>query len=132
MERKMLEIIIALLGGALLGGAGATVVHNLSKDKDQPVVINPHEGSDKAIQQLTDLDITKPLCDPEFIKENGNLLCREITCLQFSRGLDAKTSGQQCESISNIHNKIEIQKWCNQYQDESMKQECIDIFWKRN
>ena len=128
----MLEIIIALLGGVLLGGAGATVAHNLSKKKEEPVVINPHEGSDKAIQQLTDLDITKPLCAPTFIKENGVLLCREITCLQFSRGFDAQTSGQQCEAISNIHNKIEIQKWCSQYQDEALRQDCIELFWKRN
>ena len=127
----MFEALL-ILGGILLGAGGATVAHNINKNKTDPIVINPHEGSDKAIQQLTDLDITKPLCDPDFIKEHGVLLCREITCLQFSRGLDSKTAGAQCESISNIHNKIEIERWCNQYQDESLKQECIDLFWKRN
>ena len=65
-------------------------------------------------------------------QEHGPLLCRELTCLQFTRGMDSQTSGTQCEEISNIQNKIEIEKWCNQYQDESMKQDCIDIFWKRN
>tara|TARA_R100001163_G_scaffold63833_1_gene56635 strand:- start:581 stop:979 length:399 start_codon:yes stop_codon:yes gene_type:complete len=132
MEKRFMLEALLVLGGILLGAGGATVAHNMNKKNIEPVVIKSHEGTEKAIQQLTNLDITKPLCDPEFIKEHGVILCREITCLQFSRGLDSKTAGAQCESISNIHNKIEIERWCNQYQDESLKQECIDLFWKRN
>lgn len=131
VEKSMIEILLAALIGVGIGAGGTVIVFN-SKAKEEPVVVNSHQGTEEAIQQLTDLDITKPLCDPEFIKEHGVILCREITCLQFSRGLDSKTAGAQCESISNIHNKIEIQKWCNQYQDLSLKQECVELFWKRN
>ena len=130
--QKMVELGIAALVGALIGVAGTIAATQEKKEAPPPVVVETHKGTEEAIKQLTALDLTQPLCEPEFIKEHGPLLCRELTCLQFTRGMDSQTSGTQCEEISNIQNKIEIEKWCNQYQDESMKQDCIDIFWKRN
>jgi len=130
---NMIEIAIAVLIGVAVGAGGATIAHNVSKDKTpEPIIINPHEGTEEAIKQLTNLDLAAPLCAPEFIEKNGDRLCREVVCLQFTRGLDSQTAGAQCESISNINNKIEIEKWCNQYQDQSMKQDCVDLFWKRD
>ena len=129
-DEKMIEILIAALIGVGIG-AGGSFLLSKNKDKD-PIIVNPHEGTDEAIKNLTNLDITQPLCSPEYIEKNGVILCREIVCLQFSRGLDSKTAGAQCEAISNIHNKIEIQKWCDQYTDEIRRKDCVDLFWKRN
>ena len=129
---KMIEIIIALLGGIIVG-AGATVgVLNKKKIEDKPIIVEHNKGTEEAIKNLTELDLTQPLCSPEYIKEHSDLLCRELTCLQFSRALDSQTSGAQCEAISNIANKIRIESWCNQYQDLSLKTDCINLFWKRN
>jgi len=129
----MVEMILIFLGGIAVGLGGSVAIKNMKKKPaPPPVVVKSHEGTEQAIKNLTNLDITKPICEPEYIKDHSDLLCRELTCLQFSRGLDSQTGGQQCESISNIANKIHIEKWCNQYQDEALKQDCIDIFWKRN
>ena len=124
------EVIISCVVGLVVGILGTVAVQKGSNQ--EPVVVESHKGTEQAIQQLTELDLTKPVCEPKYIQENGELLCRELICLQMTRGLDSKTAGEQCESISNISNKIQIEKWCNQYQDESLKQDCIELFWKRN
>ena len=80
--------------------------------------------------QLTELDLVKPICKPVYIEKHGDLLCRELTCLQFSRGIDSQTSGQQCESISNIANSIAVHKTCSN-EDATVQQQCIDLFWRR-
>ncbi len=122
------EIIISAVVGLGIGIGGTLLVN-----KPEPIPIIPqHQGTEKAIQQLTELDLTKPICEPTYIEKHGNLLCRELTCLQFSRGLDSQTSGAQCESISNIANKIQIQQACDGIEEQQEKQSCIDLFWKRN
>lgn len=131
-KKIMVELGIAALIGMLAGIAGTIAATQEKKVAPAPVVVETHKGTEEAIKQLTALDLTQPLCSPEFIDQHGPLLCRELTCLQFTRGMDSQTAGDQCESISNIQNKIEIEKWCNQYQDQAFKQDCIDIFWKRN
>lgn len=131
MKMIGIDVIIAAVIGLGLG-AGGVLVFNHQKKEPVPVVVKTHEGTEEAIKNLTALDLTEPICKPEFIKEKGNLLCRELTCLQFSRGLDSKTAGSQCESISNIANKIQILKACESISDEDKKKECIDVFWKRN
>lgn len=125
------EYLLVFIGGLLIGG-GTVFGLKKTNQKPDPVVVNAHEGTDEAIKNLTALDITKPICEPTYIEQNGNALCRELTCLQFSRGFDSQTSGKQCEAISNINNKIQIEKWCNQYQDVNIKKDCIELFWKRN
>ena len=128
----MIEMLAIFLGGLVIG-VGATVgITHKKKEAQKPVIVEQHKGTEEAIKQLTALDLTQPLCSPAFIAENTDLLCRELTCLQFSRGLDSQTSGAQCESISNIANKIRIESWCNQYQDEALKTDCLELFWKRN
>ncbi len=127
-----MELIIIFATGLVVGIGGTIGIKEALKKDTPPVVVKTHEGTEQAIKNLTALDITKPVCDPVYIQENTDLLCRELTCLQFSRGLDSQTSGGQCESISNIANKITIERWCNQYQDASLKQDCINLFWKRN
>lgn len=130
LKGGVMEIILALLGGVLLGGGA--VFGLTHKPKPKPDTEEIAKGQIDVQKQLTNLDITKPLCEPAYIKENGDTLCREVLCMQFTRGIDSETSGATCESISNINNKIRIEKWCNQYQDPALKQDCIDLFWKRN
>lgn len=124
----MIEIVVAGVIGLLIGVGGTVFVH-----KDKPAeAAQQHQGTEQAIKQLTALELTEPVCKPEYIGKHGNLLCRELTCLQFTRGLDSQTSGTQCESISNIANKIQILKQCSEHTEKDEREACIDIFWKRN
>lgn len=128
MSKKKMGIIEIILASVLALGAGiggTLLIH-------KPAPIQTHQGTEQAIKNLTELDLSKPICEPAFIEKHGNLLCRELTCLQFSRGLDSQTNGQQCESISNIANKIEIKKACDLLKDKDEHEKCIDLFWKRN
>lgn len=131
MINMSIEIIVAAIIG-LAVGIGGTVAVNHKAEPTAPVIIKSHEGTEEAIKNLTALDLTEPICRPAFIAEKGNLLCRELTCLQFSRGLDSKTAGSQCESISNIANKIQILEACSDIEDEAKREKCKDLFWKRN
>lgn len=124
MTELVLAAIIGLLVGA--GSASAVILNRPEKPTDT------HEGTEQAIQQLTQLDLTEPVCNPGYIATNTDLLCRELTCLQFSRGLDSQTAGAQCESISNIRNKIAIMDYCGKKTDADAAKECIEIFWRRN
>jgi hypothetical protein len=123
----VVEIILSAIIGLGVGIGGTILL-----SKEEQVQIPQHQGTEKAIQQLTELDLTKPICEPKYIAKHGDLLCRELTCLQFSRGLDSQTSGAQCEAISNIANKIQIKKTCSEISDKEEKENCIDLFWKRN
>ena len=111
---------IWLLLGGLGGGGIATGLHlRLNKKPDvAPVVVVQQEEAIKSTlevsKKLTDLDLLKPICTPEFIKENkdGSLLCRELFCLMSTRGIDSKTSAQQCDSIGNLLNKRSLYALC--------------------
>lgn len=123
----IVEIIVSGIVGLIVGVGGALAIKN--KPIEQP---QQHQGTEQAIKQLTALELTQPICQPDYIALHGNLLCRELTCLQFSRGLDSQTSGAQCESISNIANKIQIQESCSKVVEKDERESCIDLFWKRN
>ena len=124
----MTELALAAIIG-LIVGAGATAAVTMNKPQE---VSGGHEGTEQAIQQLTQLDLTKPVCEPTYIATHTDLLCRELTCLQFSRGLDAQTAGSQCESISNVRNKIAIMDYCSKKTEPDAAKECLEIFWRRN
>ena len=127
-EVDMTELALAAIIG-LLVGAGATSAVFMNRPQEPSGV---HQGTEQAIQQLTQLDLTKPVCEPSYIATHTDLLCRELTCLQFSRGLDAKTAGSQCESISNVRNKIAIMDYCAEKTEPESAKECLEIFWRRN
>lgn len=130
-EKKQMEILIASVLGIIFGAGGA-VLATQKATPSEPIIIKSNEGTEKAIQQLTALDITKPVCTPEYIEKHTDLLCRELTCLQFTRGFDAQTSGDQCESIANIQNTIMIDLHCKkEHKEPAQKQDCIDLFFKR-
>ena len=58
----------------------------------------------------------------------NRLLCRELTCLIYSRGIDSQTSGQTCEQISNIANTISMIEYCKDSTEGSL---CHELFWRR-
>ncbi len=125
-ERKqMVEIILAGLIGVLLGVGGAKALENRQPTIEDTTATKQQE----VIKQLTDLDVIKEICNPEQTKtQEGLLLCREMTCLVYSRGIDSQTSGKQCEEISNIQNTMSMIQYCNEQGDGSL---CTDLFWRR-
>lgn len=129
--KKMTEIIISAVLGLLVGGGSVALALKPKKEDPKPVE-SIAQDQQEVIKQLTNFDLTLPICSPEYIKEKGNLLCRELTCLQFSRGIDSETGGSQCEQISNIANKIEILDKCSLEKTPEKTSECLEIFWRRN
>jgi hypothetical protein len=121
----MVEIILAGLIGVLLGVGGTKALENKKPTIEDTTATKQQE----VIKQLTDLDVIKELCNPEQTKtQEGLLLCREMTCLVYSRGIDSQTSGKQCEEISNIQNTISMIDYCSEQGDGSL---CTDLFWRR-
>ena len=113
MEYKM-EWILLAVGLLVGGGAGFGIAHIGKKDKPIIVQDNTAEKQQDVVLQLTDLDLVKEACSSEFIvkQEQGPLLCRELFCRMQQRGVDAKTGSSECESISNVSNKIAIRAFC--------------------
>jgi len=60
-------------------------------------------------------------------------------CRLQTRGIDSKTSGSECEEISNIANTKAILKACVQtvkvdgeeLETSSLNEDCVDLFSKR-
>ena len=128
-ESKVIEFILVGLVSFLVGigvGVGGSA---LTKEKPPDVVATAQQ---EVIKELTSLDLTIPICEPDYIKENGNLLCRELTCLQFSRGIDSQTSGASCESIGNVANKKAIIEHCSKFEEQQERTNCIEVYWRRN
>lgn len=123
-----MEIIIGIICFVIGAGGGAGITAVVMKNKPPEVVIvEPDKTSEKqqeTILQLTDIDLAKEICE----KQGGTLLCREVLCLQFSRGIDSQTAGKTCDEISNIHNSITIMEECEKREDP---EKCLDVFWRR-
>ncbi len=129
--RVSLTIAIWIGVGAFIigGGGGAAITHHLLKEEPKPIVDNTSEAQQEVILQLTDLDLVQAPCSTEFIKENDDLLCRELFCRMQQRGVDAQTSGAECEQIANVSNTITIYKYCHDKGDQ--REECIRLFRER-
>lgn len=123
-EGRVLEILLVI--GGLIVGAGGTFLITQQKPESEKV----SQAQQEVIKQLTDLDVIKELCAPEVItNEESRLLCREMTCLVYSRGIDSQTSGSSCEEISNIANTISMVNYCRDNSSEGSL--CYEIFWRR-
>lgn len=122
----MIELIIAGLVGISIGVGSTLGIGAMNKKNAPPIIIEDKRSQIEAetVQALSDLDITLKLCEDE----KHAALCRELICYQF--GLQKGAASQsQCESISNINNKIELYSYCKTTDDFD---KCIDIFWRRN
>lgn len=124
-ESRMIEALF-LIGGIIIGALGGFAISNNKQPKEDKT----SQTQQEVIKQLTDLDIIKELCKPENITDADKmLLCRELTCLIYSRGIDSQTSGQTCEQISNISNTISMIEYCKNNTTEGSL--CYELFWRR-
>jgi len=125
--------LIIGLSGLILGGATTLVI---TKKKEQPVsqpvepiIIEPSDPVGDVAKQLTNLDLLIEPCSAEYIKENGDLLCREMYCRVMQRGVEAKTSGAECEEIANVANSKVIINHCETFIESS--EECYEKYRER-
>lgn len=131
-EIKMEWILLGV--GLLVGGAGGFFASQATKPQT-PVVIEqppPVTGSE-AGNKLADIDLVEVPCSAEFIKENSDLLCRELFCRMQQRGIDSKTSSADCSAISNMNNTLAlidtIEKSCDITQENTDQyNKCADRY----
>jgi len=123
-ERIMIEALL-VIGGIIIGGGAVVLLKN-----DAPRDDKTSQTQQQVIKQLTDLDVIKELCTSEKVSNiEDRLLCRSMSCLVYSRGIDSQTSGKECEEISNLANAISIMEYCkDRFED---KTDCYDVFWRR-
>lgn len=132
MDRGMISTIIAAaLGGAL--AVGGIWLHK-ERNKAEPVQIDVAAVVAATMQQykpannLTQPDLIQVPCSADYIAEHGDLLCRELFCSMTTRGVESKTSGQECEQIRNVANKKVILDLCEKQHDPKV---CIELFDRR-
>ena len=126
----MAELILSGIIGVIIGigsTLGISALHSSKSSGDDTT----SQTQQEVIKQLTNLDIVEKVCSPEYIATKGDLLCRELSCLVFSRGIDSQTSGSQCEEISNINNTISLMEHCKNESDSATKTTCYELFWRR-
>ena len=124
--------ILTALSALIVGGlSGAWIVHKITKEDEPAIQITDttSETQQEIIMQLTDIDLLKEPCSMEFIEAKGDLLCREMFCLMMTRGIDAQTSGAQCEQISNLANTQIIREDCRMSIDG--EDECYRLYRER-
>ena len=111
-------------------GVGAGVTWYAMTDKKQPVE-QIAKAQIEVQKNLTEPDLLEVPCSIDFIKEYGEGLCREMFCRMTTRGIDSKTSGSECESISNTINKTLILDVCGREETPETKTQCIEFFDRR-
>ena len=77
-------------------------------------------------KNLTAPDLLEVACSDTYLKDNTDLLCRELFCRLQTREGDVASQGE-CESMSNIANSLVILEACKDTQFD----ECIDLFERR-
>jgi len=128
----MLTAYILIGLGGLAVGSLTTIAITKDKTESQPVspiIIEPVDPVSDVAKQLTNLDLLVEPCSAEYIKENGDLLCREMYCRVMQRGVEAKTSGAECEEIANVANSQIIINHCESFIDGS--KECYEKYRER-
>ncbi len=128
----MLTAYILIGLGGLVVGSLTTIAITKDKTESQPVspiIVEPVDPVSDVAKQLTNLDLLVEPCSAEYIKENGDLLCREMYCRVMQRGVEAKTSGAECEEIANVANSQIIINHCESFIDGS--EECYEKYRER-
>ena len=126
MKGERMEIGISLLIGLVVGVASTIIGTKINPPQKSEEVATAQQ---EVIKQLTDLDIVEKLCAPKNVtKIEDRLLCRELTCLVYSRGIDSKT-GESCEEIQNLANTVSLIDYCKENMENNS--DCYDIFWRR-
>jgi hypothetical protein len=121
--------LYALIGGLVLGSGGSAAFFLLKKKPDEPVEQVAKEQIEVQ-KNLTEPDLLEVPCSQAYIDLKGQDLCREMFCRMTTRGIDAKTSGAECEEISNLINSKAMLKACSDLQEDEQR-ECYDLFFRR-
>jgi hypothetical protein len=128
----MTWIIVAAVAGLAVGGGG---VFAFTKDDKPvaPVVVADVSAQKQAEVQvnLSNLDIVKPVCTAEFLKEHGDGLCREMFCLAQANSTTGAATEKTCDAISNLNNTRVILAACGDVADERRRAECFQTFRER-
>jgi len=126
-----MEWLIYIAIGLGSGGASSAITYWLTK-KSEPVAVEEVAKQQIEVQKnLTEPDLLEIPCSLEYIKERGEGLCREMFCRMTTRGIDSKTSGSECESISNTINKTLILDVCGRKTETEEQRKCIEFFDRR-
>jgi hypothetical protein len=127
----MTWIIVAAVAGLAVGGGG---VFALTKGDAPvaPVVVADVSAQKQAEVQvnLSNLDIVKPVCTSEFIKENGDGLCREMFCFAQANSTTGAAGEKSCDAVSNVNNTLVILKTCGTLEGQP-RLECFQTFRER-
>lgn len=116
-------LIAIILGAILAGGAGAGVgVHRIHVKAQEaaaaahPAVDTTAQGQATAVEQLTDLDLVEPLCEPQWLDVDPDgwkrLLCREALCWAQAQSTTTAAETTTCGSISNLADSVAIVELC--------------------
>jgi len=125
----VVKIALGVLGGA---GAGAGLTAWITRDTVEEVAPDPTPVVQaETARELSKLDILGPLCDPEYMGENGTDICREMYCWAQTNSTTGEASGIACEKISNINNTVSIWKTCAGLEDELVQAACYTLFRER-
>ena len=133
-KRSMLTSLLIAGGvGLILGGAAVFVVTKTEEpvEATPPVVVvsDPVAGGQQdVIKNVTSPDLVSVSCSKDHIDKHGDLLCREMFCRLQQRGIDAKTSGAECEEISNVANTKIILDSCIQEIKVEGSEETVSVF----
>ena len=127
----MTWIIVAALSGLVVGGGA---VFGITHKKAEPaVVVAPDttaKGQADAVTQLTNLDVVKGVCDPAYIKERGDGLCREMYCLAQANSTTGAAGEKMCDAVSNVNNSLVIIDACLKLDGQS-RLDCLTVFRER-
>ncbi len=124
--------IIASIAGIVIGG-GSVLLINKKTDQGSnipPIVVSDQVAKEQqeVIKQVTSPELVGVSCSKEHIDTHGDLLCREMFCRLQTRGMDSKTSGSECEEISNISNTLKILEVCVEEVKVEDRADPVDVF----
>jgi hypothetical protein len=127
----MTWIIVAAVAGLAVGG-GSMFAFTHEDKPAAPVVVADVSAQKQAEVQvnLSNLDIVKPVCAADFIKENGDGLCREMFCFAQSNSTTGAAGEKGCDAISNINNTKVILATCSTLEGQP-RLECFQTFRER-
>lgn len=130
VPKMLTSLILAAVGGLVIGGG---VMYKVTKEEPvEPtppaVVVVPDPNDSEVLKQVTSPDLVSVSCSKEHIDQHGDLLCREMFCRLQSRGVDAKTSGSECEQIANIANTIQILQACSIELETNEEDQTVNFF----
>jgi hypothetical protein len=131
MGGHVVWIIVAAAAGLLVGGG---TVYGVTHDKNGPVIVAPPDttakGQADAVAALTNLDVVKGVCDPAYIKERGDGLCREMYCLAQANSTTGAAGEKMCDAVSNVNNSLVIIDSCLKLEGQA-RLDCLTVFRER-